>query len=76
MPLDHTGKYRIRNKETGYYLVFPVGAWGEFAPVWDRIPEAAFRFSKSHARDQANFLAWDHKIKSEITLSLKIQSKV
>lgn len=72
---EHTGKYRVRNKATGLYLVAPIDGCGRQEPQWERIPEAAFRFSKSEAQDQVNYLGWHpHRIPAEVTTSTKMKA--
>lgn len=67
-PQEHTGKIRIQDTATGLYLVAPVSGWRDkCAPEWTDIPEASFRFSRSQAQDQRNFLHWNCKITARST---------
>lgn len=54
------GKYRIRNLETGFFLLRPIDGWGKLSPEWEEIPEASMRFHKAEAQDQLNFLRWQY----------------
>jgi hypothetical protein len=73
---EHTGRLRIKNTETGFYLVQPVklsffDRYTSTAPEWTPIPEAAFRFKRSHAEDQILEIWHKHKQPSKITTSTK-----
>ena len=71
--LEHQGKYRVRRKSDGQYLVSPIDAWGRVAPAWTPIPEAAMRFSKNGAEQQCDFLCRrPHHIIASKTLSTEM----
>jgi len=65
-----SARYRIRNPETGLYLLAPIDGSGNTVPTWERIPECCARFTKTEAQDQRNYLGWQpHKLRVEVTAS-------
>lgn len=72
-PLESRGRYRVRRKSDGQYLVAPIDGWGKGTPAWTPIPEAAFRFGERAAQQQCDFLGWfPHRIKALKTRSMKM----
>jgi hypothetical protein len=65
IPIEPTGKLYIKNS-SGEYLVLPIDAWGVKNPVWVDIKEAGFRFNKSSAKLQKEFLFYNFNMKCEI----------
>jgi hypothetical protein len=73
---EHTGKLRIKNTETGFYLVQPLkicyfDKYTSTEPDWTPIAEFAFRFKRSQAEDQTYELWRKYKIRASITTGTK-----
>ncbi len=68
--------YRIRNIETGLYLLGPITGNSTDVPQWERIPECCARFTKAQAQDQKNYLGWyPHRMRTEITTDTAMRER-